>query len=202
MSAVAIIDEAAAVCDQVGDCFRRAGFAVHSAITADAGPAMLLRERFDMVPVDVFLGDASDTLVARIAANMNTPVLLTTGHADAASQLQKVGFPRLLKPFDIDQLSRETMRVMVEPPGDGDSSEGGALPSCPRHAGPGDGRFPTLRPGPDAGSENGGRADRDSREADRSGVRSLRSMQLLVAAEVIIRRQISARIPISVQNSV
>ncbi len=114
MSAVAIIDEEQAVCDQAGDCFRRAGFAVHSAMTAEAGAAMLLRERFDLVLVDVLLRDASGTLVAQIAANMNTPVLLTTGHADAASRLREFDFPHLLKPFDMAQLSRETVRVMVE----------------------------------------------------------------------------------------
>jgi DNA-binding response OmpR family regulator len=112
--AVAVIDEDAAVCDQARDCFRRAGFAVRSAMTADAGVTMLQRGRFDLILVDVFLRDASGTLVAQIAANMNTPVLLTTGRADAASRLRQFDFPHLLKPFDFAQLSREAVRVMAE----------------------------------------------------------------------------------------
>jgi hypothetical protein len=43
MPAVAIIGEEAAIGDQAGICFRCAGFAVHSAMTAEAGAAMLLR---------------------------------------------------------------------------------------------------------------------------------------------------------------
>jgi CheY-like chemotaxis protein len=112
--AVAVIDEEDAVCDQAGDCFCRAGFVVHSAMTADAGVARLKRGRFDLVLVDVFLRDASGTLVAQIAANMNTPVLLTTGRADAASRLRQFDFPHLLKPFDFAQLSKESVRVMLE----------------------------------------------------------------------------------------
>jgi DNA-binding NtrC family response regulator len=112
--AVAIIDEDAAICDRAGICFRSAGFAVHSAITADAGAAMLLRQRFDLAVVDVFLRDTSGTMVAQIAANMNTPVLLTTGHADAALRLRQFDFPHLLKPFDLSGLSRETVRVMAD----------------------------------------------------------------------------------------
>jgi CheY-like chemotaxis protein len=114
MPAVAVIDEEEAVCDQAGNCFRRAGFAVRSAITADAGIAMLQRERFDLVLVDVCLRDASGTLVAQIAANFNRPVLLTTMHADAASRLRRFDFPHLLKPFDFAQLSRESVRVIAE----------------------------------------------------------------------------------------
>jgi DNA-binding NtrC family response regulator len=111
--AVAIIDEEAAICEQAGLCYR-AGFTVYTAMTADAGAAILLRQRFDLAVVDVFLRDAAGTMVAQVAANMNTPVLATTGHADAASRLRQFDFPHLLKPFDMPALSRETVRVMVE----------------------------------------------------------------------------------------
>ncbi len=112
MPAVAVIDKEDVVCDQAGDCFRRTGFTVRSANTADAGIALLQQERFDLVVVDVLLRDASGTLVAQVAATTNAAVLLTTGHEDAASRLRQFDFPHLLKPFDLDQLSREAERVM------------------------------------------------------------------------------------------
>ena len=114
MPTVAVIDEEEAVCNQASDCFRQAGFAVHSAMTASEGAAMLLRNRFDLVLVDVFLRDASGTLIAQLAANTNSRVLLTTGHADAASRFRRFDVPYLLKPFDLEELSRESMRVMAE----------------------------------------------------------------------------------------
>ena len=114
MPAVAVIDEDEAVCCQAKDCFRLAGFAVHSARTASDGAAMLRRKRFDLVLVDVFLREASGTLIAQLAANTNTRVLLTTNHAAAASRFRNFDVPHLLKPFDLQELSREATRVMAE----------------------------------------------------------------------------------------
>jgi DNA-binding NtrC family response regulator len=114
MPIVAIIDDEPMICDLVADCLRRTGSEVHSATSAEAGVALLASRYFDLALVDVRLQDSSGILVAEIAANHNTPVVLVTGHADTALRLRQFDFPHMLKPFNLTQLTDTVAAVMAD----------------------------------------------------------------------------------------
>jgi DNA-binding NtrC family response regulator len=114
MPIVAVIDDEPMICDLVEDCLRRAGSEVYSATSAEAGTALLASRYFDLALIDVLLQDTSGILLAEIAANQNTPVVLVTGHADTALRLIQFDFPHMLKPFNVTQLTEAVAAVMAD----------------------------------------------------------------------------------------
>jgi DNA-binding NtrC family response regulator len=114
MPVVAVIDDEPMICDLVKDCLHHAGFEVYSAASAEAGGTLLAGRYFDIALIDVLLQDASGILLAEIAANQNTPVVLMTGHADTAFRLRQFDFPHILKPFNVTQLTEAVVRVMAD----------------------------------------------------------------------------------------
>jgi DNA-binding response OmpR family regulator len=114
MPVVAVIDDEPMICELVDEVLHDAGSDVHIATTAEAGAALLTSRYFDLALIDVLLRDASGILLAEIAANQNTPVLLVTGHAETALRLRQFDFPHLTKPFDTRLLSEAAARAMVD----------------------------------------------------------------------------------------
>lgn len=114
MPVVAVIDDEPMICDLVEDCLRDGGAEVYSAPSAEAGVTLLASRYFDLALIDVLLQDTSGILVAEIAANRNTPVVLITGHDDTAMRLRQFDFPHLVKPFNLAQLSEAVAAVMAD----------------------------------------------------------------------------------------
>ena len=114
MPVVAVIDDEPMICYLVEDCLSHAGSEVHSAPSAEAGAALLASRHFDLALIDVLLQDTSGILVAEIAANQNTPVVLMTGHDATAVRLRQFDFPHMLKPFNITQLTEAVAAVMAD----------------------------------------------------------------------------------------
>jgi DNA-binding NtrC family response regulator len=112
MPIVAVIDDEPMICDLVEDCLRHAGSEVHSATSAETGATLLASRYFDLAFIDVLLQDNSGILVAEIAADQYTPVVLMTGHADTALRLKQFDFPHILKPFNLTQLTKAVALVM------------------------------------------------------------------------------------------
>ena len=114
MPVVAVIDDEPMICDLVEDCLTHAGSEVYSAPSAQAGVALLASRYFDVALIDVLLQDTSGILVAEVAANRNTPVVLITGHDATAMRLRQFGFPHILKPFNVTQLREAVAAVMAD----------------------------------------------------------------------------------------
>jgi DNA-binding NtrC family response regulator len=112
MPVVAVIDDEPMICELVEDCLRHAGSEVHSATSADAGVRLLASRYFDLAFIDVLLQDNSGILLAEIAADRNTPVVLMTGHSDTALRLKQFDFPHMLKPFKMAQLTEAVTLAM------------------------------------------------------------------------------------------
>ncbi len=114
MPVVAVIDDEPMICDLIEDCLRHAGSEVYRAPSAEAGASLLTTRYFDLALIDVRLQDTSGILVAEIAANQNTPVVLMTGHGDTALRLRQFDFPHMLKPFNLKQLTTAVAAVMAD----------------------------------------------------------------------------------------
>jgi DNA-binding NtrC family response regulator len=114
MPVVAVIDDEPMICDLVEDCLRHTGSEVYSAPSAQAGVTLLASRYFDLALIDVLLQDTSGILLAEIAANQNTPVVLITGHADTALRLKQFDFPHILKPFNVAQLNEAVAQVIAD----------------------------------------------------------------------------------------
>ena len=114
MPVVAVIDDEPSVCEMVDSVLHDAGSDVYIATTAAAGAAMLTSRYFDLALIDVLLHDRSGILLAEIAANQNTPVLLMTDRADTGLRLRQFDFPHLMKPFDGRLLSKAAAEAMAD----------------------------------------------------------------------------------------
>jgi DNA-binding NtrC family response regulator len=87
---------------------------VECALSAPDGANRLQATHFDFVLIDVMLTGGSGIEVAAIAANENTPVLLTSGHPEVQLQLKQFRFPFLRKPFSLAALSIQAAQIMSE----------------------------------------------------------------------------------------
>ncbi len=114
MPIVAVIDDEPMICDLVEDSLRHAGSEVYRAHSAETAVALLTSRYFDLALIDVLLQDQSGILVAEIAANQNTPVVLMTGHDTTAMRLRQFDFPHMLKPFKVSQLTDAVATVMTD----------------------------------------------------------------------------------------
>ena len=63
--------------------------------------------------IDVGLPGLSGFVLAELAANVSTPVLLMSDHPDAIERLERFGFPFLSKPFDLQALITEATWAMA-----------------------------------------------------------------------------------------
>jgi DNA-binding NtrC family response regulator len=111
-----VIDNDPLVYEFVKDALGGSGRAVYWAAEWRTGRKLLTRKRFNLAIIDLLLSGASGLALAEIAANENTPVLLTTGHPTGSARLKSydlIDLPCLLKPLDLVQLRIETEQVVA-----------------------------------------------------------------------------------------
>jgi DNA-binding response OmpR family regulator len=113
MPRILVIDDDSQVCEMVADCFRHTLDAdVYCALTGTDGARLLMGYEFDLAVIDVILPGVSGLALAELAANENTPVLLTSGHPVFYQELVRFNFPHLKKPFDFDVLAEKASSII------------------------------------------------------------------------------------------
>jgi DNA-binding NtrC family response regulator len=68
---------------------------------------------FDLALIDGTLPGLSGMHLAQIAAHENTPALLMSGHPAVNDDLERFGFPYLVKPFTLSQLLEEVRQTIA-----------------------------------------------------------------------------------------
>jgi DNA-binding NtrC family response regulator len=114
MPKVLIIDDDLLVCAVLTDCL--ADLPASLVACAPTGPlgAQKLREtHFDLALIDGVMPGLSGLELAEIAANVDTPVLLLSGHPEVHKKLDDYGYPYLAKPFSLDQLVAVSRRTVA-----------------------------------------------------------------------------------------
>ena len=110
---ILIVDDEPLVLDvltaSLGDVF---DVEVERAETGLAGAKMIAAARYDLAIIDAGLPQISGLELAELAADRNIPVLLISGHPQAADDLQQFGFPYLAKPFPLDRFISEVTETM------------------------------------------------------------------------------------------
>jgi two-component system cell cycle response regulator DivK len=85
MKRILLVEDNAANRKLIGDHLRRAGHEVREAATADAGIALALAERFDLVVMDIQLPGTDGLTATRLlranAVTRGLPILAVTAHA-------------------------------------------------------------------------------------------------------------------------
>jgi DNA-binding response OmpR family regulator len=88
------------------------GADVECSLTGTIAAQMMIGKHFDLALIDALLPDSSGIALAELAANQNTPALLTSGHPDVIDRLDRFGFPNLKKPFIINSLIAEATSIL------------------------------------------------------------------------------------------
>jgi CheY-like chemotaxis protein len=115
MKKVLLVEDEPLICDLVVDCFSDLPEAeITCAGNGVLGAQMIVGSHFDLALIDVGLPQISGLELAGLAANENIPVLLISGHPGVNDELQRFGYPYLAKPFGLDDLQREALRVIAE----------------------------------------------------------------------------------------
>jgi len=118
MSRLLVIDDDAGVAFALERFLASSGFSVHVTSHAEDGLALLARERFDLVLLDLRLpglgGEAA--LAALRSREPSLPVIVMTAHgtAETRSALLAAGASDFLsKPFELSTLRRTIARLLV-----------------------------------------------------------------------------------------
>jgi DNA-binding NtrC family response regulator len=115
MNRVLLIEDEQMICDVITDCFgEQFSTEVVCARNGMLGARMIAGSRFDLAIIDVGLPQISGLELAVYAANENIPVLLISGHPGVTEKLARFGYPYLEKPFALDALHTEALRVISE----------------------------------------------------------------------------------------
>ena len=104
---VLVVDDEPAICRALTIALGRAGFDAVSALSGDAAIALVRKEHFDVLIVDLRIpdmrGDVIFELAAALQPQLRTQTLFITG--DITERAQKIiaacGCPLLRKPFDL-----------------------------------------------------------------------------------------------------
>jgi DNA-binding response OmpR family regulator len=89
-----------------------AGAEVDFAMDGCLGARKLKAGGLDLALIDGTLPGLSGMHLARIAAHENTPTLLMSGHPAVNDDLERFGFPYLVKPFTLSQLLEESRQTI------------------------------------------------------------------------------------------
>jgi DNA-binding NtrC family response regulator len=115
MNRVLLIEDEQMICDVITDCFGEQFVTeVVCARSGMLGARMIAGSRFDLAIIDVGLPQLSGLELAIHAVNENIPVLLISGHPGVTEKLARFGYPYLEKPFALDALHAEALRVISE----------------------------------------------------------------------------------------
>jgi CheY-like chemotaxis protein len=114
--AVLVVEDNPEVAEVTISMLQQLGYSVSSATNAASALAMFENKRFDLVVSDIVMaGDMDGVGLARAIRDRapEVAVLLVTGYSQAAQDALSE-FPLLRKPFQIEELSRTSARLIAE----------------------------------------------------------------------------------------
>jgi len=134
MSRILIIDDEPAIGWSLRELFTDEGHAVEAAATVEAGLETCARFRPDTVLLDVRLPgrDGIASLPEFKALAPRAPVVVMTAFGDLDTAVRAVGagaFDYLVKPFDLERVSRTVARALAEGEASAAVVAGGAVPA-------------------------------------------------------------------------
>lgn len=109
---VLIVDDQPEICDLLMEELTVRGCIVTCAGSAAEMRDALAADVFDLVLLDVVLPDEPGLPIVEDASMQPVPVILMSGHGDAARQYRNGSRPFLGKPFRIEELVRTVARVL------------------------------------------------------------------------------------------
>lgn len=107
---VLLVDDEPAICKALATALARAGFRVSTALSGEAGMAVIRGEHVDVLVTDLRIpdmrGDAFFELAAATQPHLRTRTLFTTGDITERAQelIEACHCPLLRKPFDLKEL--------------------------------------------------------------------------------------------------
>ena len=115
-AAILVIEKDPAICDLLVDLFATELAAdVTCAKRAEDALEQIRTGAFGLALIDVGMPQISGFELATHAVTNNIPVLLYSGHPDALRKLQEHDFAYLAKPFAIEDLVDEAVRIISFP---------------------------------------------------------------------------------------
>ncbi|GGY10890.1 response regulator [Massilia dura] len=113
---ILVVDDHPDIRSSLAAYLRRQGLAVTTAVDAAQASALLLKERFDLIVLDVMMpGEDGLSLCRRVARTLDTPVILLTAmhtSADKVAGLNSGADDYVVKPFDPPELVARIRTVL------------------------------------------------------------------------------------------
>ena len=114
--AILVIEKDPAICDLMVDLFTIELAADVTCVKTGADALEQIRiGAFGLAIIDIGMPQISGFELATHAVTNNIPVLLYSGHPDALRKLQEHDFAYLAKPFAIEELVDEAVRIISFP---------------------------------------------------------------------------------------
>jgi DNA-binding response OmpR family regulator len=82
------------------------GYRVVTANDGGIGAEILRTGRVDLLITDLVMPVQDGYRLAELARTLNVPAILVSGHPDAMQRVENTDFPRLDKPFRLEELAR------------------------------------------------------------------------------------------------
>lgn len=118
MGRILVVDDDVLICELIVNFLEEwADAEVDFELDGKLGARKLQARHFDLALIDGTLPGLSGMHLALIAANENTAALLISGHPAVNDDLERFGFPYLVKPFTLSDLLRECLQVIADPSG-------------------------------------------------------------------------------------
>ena len=115
-----LVDDEPAICKAIAIALTRAGVRASTALSGDAGMAILRNEKVDALIVDLRIpdmrGDAFFELAAAMHPHLRSRTLFTTGDITERAQelIEACNCPMLRKPFDLKELMDWVRRMQAQ----------------------------------------------------------------------------------------
>jgi DNA-binding response OmpR family regulator len=123
MAAILVIEDDAAIAEMLRTALEEAGHRATVVHGLEAARAVLASA--DLVIADIGLPDGSGLDIARDAAALRIPVLLTTGHPGRMAELDEERRAYLRKPFRVRDLHQRVAQLLAAA-----QAAGAAVPAC------------------------------------------------------------------------
>jgi DNA-binding NtrC family response regulator len=100
---ILVVDDLPEVCELLDEVLTEAGYRVTTAGHPTAARALLAREAFDLAVIDSIMPGESGESLAAHAAGAGLKVIIMTGHVPFFEADEERPWPRLAKPFRLEQ---------------------------------------------------------------------------------------------------